>query len=168
MDQRETLIERLETSRAKMTAHLDEIDKNRKVYPLWTVREIIAHLSGWDDATIAFLRALIADDEPATPAARGIDLYNAKTVATREGLSYDHIYREYIATRKVLLELISSMPEEKTTQVFVLPWGGEGSLVDIVDIFEPHEEEHAEDVHQLILKQTSQAVVPDNEETVRR
>ena len=150
MNQREALIQRYETSRTKMIEHLDEIDKNRKIYPLWTVREIIAHLSGWDDATIAFIRSLVAGTVPATPAARGIDVYNAETVATREGLSYDKIYREYIETRKVLLELIRTMPEEKVTQKFTLPWGGDGTLVDMVDIFEPHEEEHAEDVRKII------------------
>lgn len=150
MNLRETLIQRYETSRTKMIEHLDEIDKNRKIYPLWTVREIIAHLSGWDDAAIAFIRSLVAEKEPATPAARGIDVYNSETVATREGLSYDHIYREYIETRKVLLELIRTMPEDKVTQIFTLPWGGEGTLVDMVDIFEPHEEEHAEDVRKII------------------
>jgi hypothetical protein len=152
MDQRETLIQRLETSRSQMLAHLNEIEKNSKVYPLWTVREILAHLSGWDDATIAFIHAIVAGREPATPAARGIDVYNAETVATRETLDYDHVYREYIETRRILLDLIRTMPEEKIAQNFILPWGGEGSLVDIVNIFGPHEEEHAEDVARIILQ----------------
>jgi hypothetical protein len=146
----ETLAQRLETSRAQMVAHLDEIDKNRKIYPLWTVREIVAHLSGWDDATIGFIRAIVAGETPATPAMRGMNVYNAETVATREGLSYDHIYREYIATRSVLLDLIRTMPEEKITEKFVLPWGGEGTLMDIINIFGPHEEVHAEDVRKII------------------
>ncbi len=152
MNQRETLIQRLETSRAQMIAHLDEIDRNRRIYPLWTVREILAHLSGWDDATIAFIHAIVTGREPATPAARGVDVYNAETVSTREGLSYDQVYREYIETRRVLLDLIRSMPEEKIAQNFTLPWGGDGTLVDIVDIFGPHEEEHAEDVLKIITQ----------------
>jgi hypothetical protein len=150
MDKRQALIERLTASRAEMIAHLDEIDKNRRIYPLWTIREIIAHLSGWDDATIAFIKALVEGTEPATPAARGLDVYNAETVSTREGLSYDHIYREYIETRRVLLEAIRAMPEEKVTQIFTLPWGGDGTLEDIIGIFGPHEEEHAGDVHKII------------------
>ncbi len=152
MDKRQALIERLEISRAQMIAHLEEIDRNRKIYPLWTIREIIAHLSGWDDATIAFIKALVSGGQPATPAARGMNVYNAETVATREGLNYDHIYREYIETRRVLLELIRAMPEEKVTQPFTLPWGGEGTLEDIVNIFGPHEEEHAEDVHKIMME----------------
>jgi len=73
-------------------------------------------------------------------------------VATREGLSYDQVYREYIETRRVLLDLIREMPEEMAAQTATLPWGGKGTLEMIVmDIFGSHEEEHAEDVHKLIL-----------------
>lgn len=152
MNQKEILIQRLETSRARMIAHLDEIDRDRKIYPLWTVREIIAHLSGWDDATIAYINAIVKGETPPTPAVRGLTVYNAETVATREGLSYDQVYREYLETRKALLNLIREMPEEKITEQFILPWGDAGNLVDIVNIFGPHEEEHAEDVHKIIMQ----------------
>ncbi len=156
MNKRDQLVQRLERSRAMMIAHLNEIDLKRRIYPLWTVREILAHLSGWDDATIAFIRSLLAGKEPATPAARGIDAYNSETVATREGLDYDHIYREYIETRLILLDLIRQMPEEMVSQNYTLPWGEQGSLEDMINIFGPHEEEHAEDVHKLILDSQGQ------------
>ena len=145
------LIIRYERSRAMMVAHLDEIDRNRKIYPLWTVREILAHLSGWDDATVAFIRTILEGKEPGlTLAAQGINVYNAESVSTREGLDYDHIHREYLETRRVLLDLIRQVPEAQVTKAYVLPWGGYGTLVDMVDIFAPHEEEHAEDVRKLI------------------
>jgi hypothetical protein len=152
MSQRADLIALLEHSRAKMVAHLDEIDKNRKIYPLWTIREMLAHLSGWDGAVIAFIKSLIAGDIPATPAVRGADIYNAETVSTREGLDYDHIYREYIETRKILHKLLLEMPEEKITEQRALPWGAPGTLADIINIFGPHEEEHAKDVEKLIAQ----------------
>jgi hypothetical protein len=152
MNQRDELIAILEHSRTKMMAHLDEIDKDRRIYPLWTIREMLAHLSGWDDAVIAFIQSLMAGKIPATPAARGMDVYNAETVATREGLDYDHIYREYLQTRKVLLQLLREVPDEKVTAQYILPWGEPGTLVDIINIFGPHEVEHAEDVEKLIVQ----------------
>ena len=151
METRQTLIAQMEQSRAKMLAQLDKIDMKREIYPLWTIREMLAHLSGWDDAVIESLRAFLAGREPATPAARGIDYYNAQTISTREGLDYDHIYREYIATRRTLLDLIRQMPEEKISEVNILPWGERGNLLDMIDIFAPHEEEHADDVEKIIL-----------------
>jgi hypothetical protein len=150
MTQNELLIKRLEASRALMLAQLDLVDRNRKIYPLWTIREIVAHLTGWDDASIAFIRSILAGTTPETPAARGINNYNAQTVASRESLDYDHIYREYLETRRILIDLIRSLPETQLAQVSTLPWGGDGTVVDIIDIFVPHEEEHAEDVHKII------------------
>ncbi len=155
MQLRDELIQHYQNSRAKMIVLLDKIDQNRKIYPLWTVREILAHLSGWDDATISFIRTILEGGQPGlTLAAQGIDNYNAESVSTREGLDYDHIYREYLETRRVLLELIHQMPEEQITQKFVLPWGGYGTLADMVNIFVPHEEEHAEDVQKIIADAT--------------
>jgi hypothetical protein len=150
MSQRDELFEILGRSRAKMIDNLDVIDKNREIYPLWTIREMLAHLSGWDDAVIGFIQSLMEGEIPATPAALGVDDYNEKTLATREGLDYDHVYREYIQTRKMVLKLLEQVPEEKITQQYILPWGDPGNLVDIVNIFGPHEEEHAEDVEKII------------------
>jgi hypothetical protein len=150
MKKQEELLQAYEKSRATMMAQLDEIDRNRKIYPLWTIREIIAHLSGWDDAAIGFLNALIKGELPPTPAMRGMDIYNAETVSTREGLNYDLILREYIGTRAKLLSLIRSAPDKVLTQKAILPWGEEGSFEDLANIFTPHEVEHARDVEKLI------------------
>ena len=152
MNQREELIETLQRSRERMVFQLDKIDLNRKIYPLWTIREMLAHLSGWDDAVIAFIQSLMAGAIPATPASRGMDAYNSETVATREGLDYDHVYREYVETRKTVLKLLLEVSEQQLTQEYILPWGEPGTLVDIINIFGPHEEEHAEDVAKIIAQ----------------
>jgi hypothetical protein len=152
MGKREEVLETLEKSHATMMAQLDVIDKQRKIYPLWTIREIIAHLSGWDDAMIGFVNALLKGETPPTPASRGAEVYNEETVSTREGLSYSHIVREYVETRAKLLSLTRQVNEEMMAQKSVLPWGGEGSLIDIVEVFGPHEMEHAADVQKIIAE----------------
>jgi hypothetical protein len=150
MGKREEILRSIESAHAMMMAQLDEVDKNRKIYPLWTIREIIAHLSGWDDAAIGFSSALLKGETPPIPAPRGPDVYNEETVSTREGLSYDHIVREYVNTRAKLISLVRQMTEEMVTQKSILPWGEEGSLADIVQVFGPHEVEHASDVKKII------------------
>jgi hypothetical protein len=154
MGKREEILEALEASHTAMMARLDEVDKNRKIYPLWTIREIVAHLSGWDDAAIGFVGALLKCETPPTPAMRGVDVYNEETVSTREGLSYDHIVREYVDTRAKLAGLVRQMSEEMVAQKSTLPWGGEGSLEDIVQVFGPHEMEHVMDVKKIIDENT--------------
>lgn len=150
MGKREEVLETLEKSHVMMMAVLDEIDKNRKIYPLWTIREIIAHLSGWDDAAIGLLNALLNGERPPTPAMRGPTVYNESTVSTREGLSYEHILREYVETRAKLMALVRSSSEDIITQPSILPWGAEGSFADLMNVFGPHGAEHANDVKALI------------------
>ncbi len=150
MGKREEILKMIESSHATMMAQLNEIDKQRKIYPLWTIREIIAHLSGWDDAAVGFVNALLRGETPPIPAPRGPEVYNEETVSTREGLSYDHIVREYMNTRAKLIALIRQITEEMVTQKSILPWGEEGSLESIVQVFGPHEMEHAMDVKKII------------------
>jgi hypothetical protein len=150
MGKREEILKTLEDSHATMMAQLEEVDKNRKIYPLWTIREIVAHLSGWDDAAIGYINALLKGEPPPTPAVRGTTVYNAETVSTREGLSYDHIVREYVNTRAKLIALMRQVSEEMVTQKSTLPWGEAGSMEDIVQVFGPHEMEHAMDVKKIV------------------
>jgi hypothetical protein len=147
---REKIARLYEESHTGIMTQLDEIDKNRKIYPLWTIREIVAHLSGWDDAAIAFLSAVLKDETPDTPAMRGFDIYNAETVSTREGLNYDQIVREYIGTRRKVLELIQSATDEILTTKSTLPWGGEGTFEQIAEGLCDHESTHAGDIKKFI------------------
>lgn len=158
MGKREEILKAYEKSRAIMMAQLDEIDKNRKIYPLWTIREIIAHLSGWDDAAIGYLTAILKGEVPPTPAMRGTTVYNDETVSTREGLNYEQILREYIGTRAKLISLIQSASDEALQKKSILPWGGDGSFEDMANIFTPHEIEHAEDVKKLIEEEKQKRI----------
>lgn len=150
MDERDQLISDLDQARADMRSLLEEIDKNRKIYPLWTIREILAHIAGWDDAIIASLRAHIAGDVPEVSAPRGIDAYNAQTVETREGLDYDHIIREYESTRETLKQFLRDMPENRFRASFTLPWGPTGTVTQVIDIFSSHELEHAHEIRAIM------------------
>ncbi len=146
MGQKEELIEQLHQGRAHILELLKILDINQEVYPRWTAKELLAHFAGWDEATIAALRAHARGDVPATPAKRGINDFNAQTVSTREALDYDHIYREWEAERTELIQAISDMPDEKFSESLVMPWGPTGSVAKLIQIMAEHEVEHAEEI----------------------
>jgi hypothetical protein len=150
MTVQEEILQHYQNSHSALVSQLNEIDKNRKIYPLWTIREIVAHLSGWDDAAVGLLNALLKGETPPTPAMRGVDVYNAETVSTREGLSYDHIVREYYSTRERLLSLIRQANDKLLTAQVTLPWGGEGTAEGVTKFLSGHEAEHAEDIKKFI------------------
>ena len=158
MDQQaQTLIRRLTEARAAITALLPEAEKSmeKEIYPKWTLRHMLAHMTGWDDAIIESLKAHASGKVPATPANRGIDEYNARTVYTRETLDYTHIRKEWEQTRETLLGVLQQMPQEKLIEPLVFPWGRKGKVSHMVDIFIEHEEQHAKEIR-LWLNNTSQ------------
>jgi hypothetical protein len=154
MDDRMQLIEQLDNARQMMHNIVDKIDPDLEIYEGWTIKDLLAHLTGWDDSTIASLEAHIAGDAPATPAARGIDYYNAQTVETRQSLDLEHVLREWEFTRERLKNLIIEMPRDKFEQTLVVAWGSTGTVRELVQIFAEHEEEHAVEI-QGIMKRKS-------------
>jgi hypothetical protein len=149
MDVKEQLIEELDKSRRLFQAVVDKIDREAIIYPLWTIKHVIAHLTGWDDATTSSLRAHAGGQDPATPAVQGIDFYNAHSVATREELDYDHTYREWKLAREELRDAIRKMPPEKFTVKLIYPWGQLGTVSKLVAVMYHHETEHAEEIERL-------------------
>ena len=151
MNEREALIQQLVEARAEIAALLPEIDPQKHIYPDWTVKELLAHMTGWDDAVIASLRAHIGGMEPGTPASRGIDVYNAETVSTRESINFEAVKREWEQTRSILLDILRDMTEEKYMQPLVVPWGGDASVAQLIRVFIHHEtEEHGKDLREWL------------------
>lgn len=150
MNAQEQWLQALQDGRSKMEAILLRVDTGRKIYPLWTIKEIIAHLSGWDEAVIATIRAVLTNEPPATPAALGANHYNEQTVATREALPYDRIVAEWRVMRKELTDLIMQLTPEQMSQPFIMPWGSEGTFQEAIDGFGYHELEHAEEITKIL------------------
>ena len=148
MSERKDLLEKLDDARLKIANLLAEAEKypESEIYPGWKLKEMLAHMTGWDDAIVASLRAHISGNEPGTPADRGIDEYNATTVTTRESLDYAHIRKEWQQTREIVKNIIQDMPEEKFQEALILPWGEKGTVEHLVRIFVHHEHEHADDI----------------------
>ncbi len=149
MEEKIRLIQQLDAARTKIQAVLVDIDQQMEIYPGWTIKHILAHITGWDDAVIASLRAHAGGDEPGTPATEGADAYNTESVATREALSYDRISREWELARDQLKAVLDEMPPEKFAEPLLFPWGETGTIAQVVGIFSHHEDEHAEEIRQL-------------------
>ena len=116
------------------------------------MKEVLDHMTGWDDAVIASIKSFLAGEGPATPASRGIDAYNADTVSSRETIPYEVTQREWEASRAELLNLLPRIGDEQFPTAFILPWGAHGTIEDLVEIFTEHEETHAQEIREILEK----------------
>jgi len=147
MATKDNLIQKLEDSHRNMEKLVTRMDRSLEIYPGWTIREILAHFTGWDDAVIASLKLYATGGAPTQVTDRGPDIYNAATVTEREGLSFEHIYQEWQHTHKQLKIAILNLPPEKLEGQFVFPWGQTGNVEDLViGLTTEHELSHTRDV----------------------
>jgi hypothetical protein len=153
MEEKQRLIDRLDHARAEIQSLIPRVSTQAEVYPGWTMRQVLAHIAGWDEATLAALRAHAGGRESGTPAARGITVYNAQSVETREALSFEQTRREFDFVREEVKQAIREMPEDRFQLMMILPWGGYGMIEDIVDIFAEHEEEHAAEIRKALIEE---------------
>ncbi len=144
MDSKEKIIERFNQARQEVRGLLPQIDQHMEIYPGWTIKEVLAHLAGWDDATILALKAFLAGEAPPVPASRGIDPYNAQTVAERSNLNYDQIVREWDMVRDQLTPMLESLTDEKLAATIVAPWGPSMTVATLIRDMAEHEAEHAD------------------------
>ena len=152
MSNRDTYIQRYQASHREMQEIVELAQGNPTIYQPWRMKEVLDNLTGWDDAVIASIKSFLAGEVPATPASRGIDAYNAETVTSREAIPYEVTLKEWKASRAELLDLLGKMTDEQMHTPFGFPWGGQGTIEDLVEIFTEHEETHAREIREIIQK----------------
>jgi len=140
--QRSFLIQRLREKREVIDALLPKAPVDKEIYTGWTIKELVSHMSGWDDAVIEALQAHAKDEPISTTVTAGIDAYNASTVNTRESLDFNHIVKEWRATRETLIKTLNDLPDNKFNQALTFPWGEPGTVAYLIEIFVEHEEFH--------------------------
>jgi uncharacterized protein (TIGR03083 family) len=150
MNDGERLIERLDQSRRAMQRALSSVDAQREICPGWTVREILAHIAGWDEVGTGTVRAHSAGEAPPPLEIRGIDAYNEALISKCEGLSYEEVVQCWRSTRRELVDALADAPPEKLHERAQFPWGETGNISRLVSILAEHEREHADEILEVV------------------
>ena len=148
--QRAFLVNRLKEKRQEIESLLPNAPADKEIYTGWTLKELLAHMSGWDDVLIDALQAH-KNDEPVSPSVTtGINNYNAKTVTTRKSLTFEQVIKEWETTRENLIHALENLPDEKFNQSLTFPWGEKGTVANLIGIFVEHEEFHGKHLEEWI------------------
>lgn len=132
--------------RVEMRAVLERVDPEREVYPGWSMKENIAHITGWEEVTIKSLRALKAGTAPYILPPKSIDAHNDDMVRTRVSMSFEEVLREWEGIRAGLIAAIAGLSEGDFEKWITFPWGPEGTVRDLLAIIADHEGEHAREL----------------------
>jgi len=84
----------------------------------WSVKDILAHVTIWEEEALKHLPHIIAGHRPARYSVTygGIDAFNAQMVAQRSVLPLADIFRQQEDTHQRLIDFIQTIPEEHITR----------------------------------------------------
>lgn len=84
----------------------------------WSVRDIIVHVTTWEEEALKHLPTILEGGRPPRYSVTygGIDAFNAQMMEEKRGLSLADVLQQQEETHRRLINLIESIPEEQFTR----------------------------------------------------
>lgn len=81
----------------------------------WSVKDILAHVSWWEQETLKYLPIILEGGRPPryVDMYGGIDAFNAQMTELKRGLSLAEVARQLDETHHRLIEYVQAVPEEQ-------------------------------------------------------
>ncbi len=139
------LLAEIDQVRTNMGNVVQEIDTKLMIYPGWTIKEMIAHITAWEIVIHKALQAYMAGDPPYFLREQDFDIFNEQAVDFRASWSMEQVLQEWKDVREDLKKTIHKLKETDLTVEMVLPWGSERTVAELIEIIGEHEGEHMND-----------------------
>lgn len=123
--------------------------ETRPLTGLWTLKQIVGHLADYERLGVLALRALAAGHDPEYGTRiDSFDVFNESRGAAWEATTWDEAWAAAVATRRALLYLLETLPDQALARPIDAPWPATttacGYLLDMTQ----HEREHAGSLRQ--------------------
>jgi hypothetical protein len=151
------LITKMEQPRARLNAAIEKMAPQVEIYPNWKLKQLLDHITGWDELTAHVLRQYLNGETPGLLVKHGIDQYNADSVAARKSLTLEQSRQAYDKARQEVLQILSELPADMLARKLPAPWGGNCTINSVVRIFSSHELEHAKQLEKSLRESAARA-----------
>jgi len=118
---KQQLLKQLETAWAGLEESYAGLSDSQLTEPgvmdTWSVKDILAHVTTWEEEALKYLPLIITGGRP--PRYRqygGIDAFNAQMTEQKRGLALSEVLRQLDETHRRLIDYIRSVPEEHFTR----------------------------------------------------
>ena len=118
----------------------------------WTIKDILAHVSGWAAWDLAGVEGVQAGKPPDFSAIQEVDTFNARLVAERREWTLGRILAEMADAHAALQELLASMPDKDVFRAGPFRGPYWDSLAGWLQVAWEHEGEHAAQIRAWRMK----------------
>lgn len=143
------LIIPMDSSRADTEKRLKGIDPDAIIYPEsgWRVKDIIAHLTAWEEAVTSSIQAWHWGEEFTLEEGMEDDEINELQYERRKNFPLDRVLVDWAEIREYFKTLIRETPPAKLDGVELMcPWHQTSTLPNLVKDMIKHEQEHLDDI----------------------
>jgi len=125
----------------------------------WSVQDILAHLRGWQQVSIARLKAAIEARDPVYPdwtggqppdAEENLDIYNERIYQANHVLPALAVYLAWKSGFLHFLELVESIPPADLLEVGKYAWLPDYALIAVLEGSLEHHREHYDGIATLL------------------
>jgi hypothetical protein len=146
----DAVLSQLSAARAQLLTAADGLSEAEmttlSVVGGWTLRDVLAHISGWATWDLQTIREMRHGGRPDLTVIRDVDAFNSRLVAERAGWSVARILGELEETHAALQALVRSMPDEDMARAGPFRGPYWDSLAEWLRVAWEHEEEHARQI----------------------
>ncbi|MDY6878329.1 MAG: DinB family protein [Chloroflexota bacterium] len=144
---KQSVLDHLTRARAALLVAIEGLSETEMttlpVAGVWTIKDILAHISGWAAWDLVGIRAILTGERPNFLVIQDVDAFNARLVAERSTWSLEQILAEMRDTQSALQELLISMPDEDLFRAGLFQGSYWDNLTGWLQVAWEHEEEHA-------------------------
>lgn len=145
----------LKATRQEFTTLVDLVppeDRVRKpVHNDWTLKDLVGHLTDWEQLVVDGLRQLLLDQSPQFAVTiTDFAAFDEAQVQARRPQSWRQVWQDFSRSRKVMDDVFQQFPELFLSHTLVTPWGKEMPAYFWLTICFGHDHEHATDLRQSL------------------
>lgn len=149
---RAALVEALENSRARFMAAIESVPLPFVLYEDggWRLQDILSHIASWEREGLAALQAHAEGHEYTIPGFESLQKYNSEAHARRKNLAAEQVRTEWGMVRRELQYALTGVDPDRLSATLPFPWGGKGSVVDLIEGLIGHEAYHQRTIEQRL------------------
>jgi hypothetical protein len=148
---RQHIIAQVRAARTKLLSAIEGLTPDQMLRPgvagLWSVKDILAHLTAWESELITALAKLDPKQPPHLIEIEDVDEWNAEQYSVNAPRPLDIVLEDFHGVHKHLVRMIEELDDKTLTDVRAFKWmEGEPLSYLVFDTASWHEEEHAETI----------------------
>lgn len=151
MSTREDVLQQLRAARAALLSAIDGLTPDQMRRPgvggVWSVKDVLAHLTAWESEVIAALTDLHIRRAPHIVEIEDIDAWNDEQYHASARRPLEAVMADFEGVHRALLAAVEHLDERQLSDSRLYPWmEGEPLVYLIAENATLHEQEHIDDI----------------------